>query len=109
LHELAQRPHIFVKGSEIVRRIDGRVPLDVNSYRHGLDELWDMFGEDRIFFGSDWPNSDSLANYDETFKVAANYIATRSLSAQQKYFWKNSIAVYKWKPRTPAQAKLSSL
>jgi predicted TIM-barrel fold metal-dependent hydrolase len=106
LRELSHRPKVFVKGSEIVRRIDGRVSLDVATYKAGLDRLWDLFGEDRIFFGSDFPNSDSLATYDETFGVAQRYIATRSVSAQQKYFWKNSIAVYKWKPRTPAQTRL---
>ena len=106
LRELARRPNIFVKGSEIVRRIDGRVALDISAYKQSLDQLWDLFGEDRIFFGSDWPNSDTLANYDDTFGVAQRYIATRSETAQQKYFWKNSISVYKWQPRTAAQGKL---
>ena len=108
LHELSQRPTILVKGSEILRRIDGRVSFDIASYKANLDRLWDLFGEDRIFFGSDWPNSDSLASYDQTFGVARSYIDTRTASAQQKYFWKNSIAVYKWQPRTTAQAKLRS-
>lgn len=106
LRELSQRPKIFVKGSEIVRRVDGRVSLDIASYKARLDQMWNLFGEDRIFFGSDWPNSDSLATYDQTFGVAQRYIATRSTTAQQKYFWKNSILVYKWHPRTPAQTKL---
>ena len=41
------------------------------SYKASLDRLWDLFGEDRIFFGSDWPNSDTLASYDETFGSGA--------------------------------------
>ena len=106
LRELSRRPNIFVKGSEIVRRIEGKVSLDISTYKESLDRLWDLFGEDRIFFGSDWPNSDALASYDDTFGVAQRYIATRSETAQQKYFWKNSIAVYKWQPRTAAQGKL---
>ena len=106
LREISHRPNVFVKGSEIVRRINGHVNLDAGLYRAMLDQLWGLFGEDRIFFGSDWPNSDSLATYDETFAVAQHYIATRSQGAQQKYLWKNSIAVYKWRPRTPAQARL---
>jgi L-fuconolactonase len=106
LRTLSQRKNIFVKGSEIIQRIDGAPQLDLTRYKASLDELWDLFGEDRIFFGSDWPNSDSVANYDETFVVAQRYIATRSIAAQQKYFWKNSIAVYDWKPRTTAQAQL---
>jgi predicted TIM-barrel fold metal-dependent hydrolase len=108
LRQLAARPTIFVKGSEIVRRIDGRVSLDAASYKTSLDRIWDLFGEGRIFFGSDWPNSDTLATYDDTFGVAQRYISTRSAAAQQKYFWKNSIAVYRWKPRSAAQKKLVS-
>lgn len=106
LHELSRRPNIFVKGSEIVRRVDGRVPFDIGFYKASLDQLWDLFGEDRVYFGSDWPNSDTLANYDETFGVAQRYIATRSQTAQQKYFWKNSTHVYRWRPRTPAQRRV---
>lgn len=107
LRELSHRPTIFVKGSEILRRIDGRVALDLSAYKDTLDRIWDLFGEDRVFFGSDWPNSDLLATYDETFGLAQRYIATRSDTAQQKYFWKNSISVYKWQPRTAAQKKLT--
>ena len=106
LRELSHRPNVFVKGSAIVRRVNGEVQFDVGYYKAALDQMWELFGEDRIFFGSDWPNSDSTANYDDTFRVAKSYIATRSLAAQQKYFWKNSLAVYKWRPRTPGQARL---
>ena len=108
LRQLAQRKNVYVKGSEIVRRVAGHVALDSGFYKAALDRLWDLFGEDRIFFGSDWPNSDSLATFDETFGVARRYIATRSLAAQQKYFWKNSIAVYHWRARTPSQAQLQN-
>ncbi len=106
LRELSQRPNVFVKGSEIVRRVDSKLQLDMGLYKAALDQMWDLFGEDRIFFGSDWPNSDSIATYDETFGVAKHYIATRSLAAQQNYFWKNSVTVYKWRPRNPEQARL---
>lgn len=106
LRELAQRPRIFVKGSEILRRVNGSVPLDLSAYKAGLDQIWAFFGEDRVFFGSDWPNSDSLADYDQTFTIAQNYIETRSRTAQEKYFWRNSIAVYRWKPRTTTQSQL---
>jgi L-fuconolactonase len=106
LRELSKRLNIFVKGSEIVRRIDNRVSFDLATYKDALDQLWDLFGEDRIFFGSDWPNSETLATYDQTFGVAQRYINTRSPAAQQKYFWKNSISIYKWRARTPAQRQL---
>jgi L-fuconolactonase len=106
LRTLMQRPNIFVKGSEILRRVNGQVSLDLSRYKDALDQLWSTFGEDRMLFGSDWPNSDSLVNYDDTFSIAQRYIATRSPEAQQKYFWKNSIAAYRWKPRTAEQVQL---
>ena len=106
LHELSARPSIFVKGSEIVRRVAGTVSLDAGYYKASLDRIWDLFGEDRILFGSDWPNSDSLALFDETFGIAQRYIASRSARAQQAYFWKNSISAYRWHARTPQQTRL---
>ena len=106
LRELAQRPQVFVKGSEIVRRIGSQIPLDEVAYKPQLDQLWELFGEDRILYGSDWPNSDTVATYDQVFRVGQGYIRTRSTTALQKYFWKNSIAAYRWKPRVSAQAHL---
>jgi L-fucono-1,5-lactonase len=108
LLELSRRPTVFEKGSEIVRQTGSQVNLDAGFYKAVLDQLWDLFGEDRIFFRSDWPNSDTLANYDETFGIAESYIATRNPSAQVKFFWKNSIVVYNWRSRTSAQAHLLS-
>jgi L-fuconolactonase len=107
LEELAKRPHVFVKGSEILKKTGG-VSFDLGAYQASLDALWGLFGEDRIFFGSDWPNSDSLANYDQTFGIAKQYIETRTKDAQAKYFWENSVAVYRWKALTEAQRKLLS-
>jgi predicted TIM-barrel fold metal-dependent hydrolase len=107
LRELAERPQIFVKGSGILRTFDGRVSFNLNRYKDSLDQLWSLFGDGRMVFGSDWPNSDYLADYDETFSIAERYIATRSRGSQESYFWKNSLAAYKWRPRTAAQKNLA--
>lgn len=103
LKQLSERPNFFVKGSEIPRRIRGAVPLALSSYRLWLDTLWQLFGEDRLFFGSDWPNSDHLTPVTDVFALARSYLTTHSAAAAQKFFWSNSIAVYGWKPRNDAQ------
>jgi len=108
LRSLSQRPQVYVKGSEILHRVAGQLPMDIEAYKAGLDRIWDLFGDDRVLFGSDWPNSDSIANYDSTFFIAKSYISTRSRSAQENYFWRNSIALYRWKARSPAQRRLSA-
>jgi len=106
LERLAKSPGIFIKLSEIPQKIDGKVVLDPTFYRSKLDDLWDIFGENRVIFGSDWPNSDHLADYTATFRLVKSYMATKSAAAQEKYFWRNSIAAYRWKPRTKDQASL---
>jgi hypothetical protein len=39
----------------------------------------------------------------EVVAVAREYFAGRSRAAQEKYFWRNSLAAYKWKKRAPSQ------
>ena len=106
LKEFAKRPQIYVKLSAILRRVDGKVSTDVNSYRDTLDLLVATFGEDRILFGSDWPNSDGVAPIDQVFKVAKEYFASKPRTIAEKYFWRNSVAAYKWVKREPAQPSI---
>ncbi len=106
LKEFAKRPQIYVKLSAILRQVDGRVSTDVNSYRDKLDLLVATFGDDRILFGSDWPNSDGVAPVDQVFTIAKAYFATKPRAVAEKYFWRNSIAAYKWVKREAAQPSL---
>jgi L-fuconolactonase len=103
LEELRSSPAVFAKLSEIPARVNDKIVLDLGFYRHNLDTLWDLFGENRALFGSDWPNSDHLADYTQTFGLVRQYIETKSREAQEKFFWRNSIAAYGWKPRLPSQ------
>jgi L-fuconolactonase len=103
LQKLGQRPQVFVKISEVLRRVDGRVPLDLNFYRATLDELWDIFGPDRVVYGSDWPNSDHLGTYAQELSIVREYFTSRGPSVAEKYFWKNSLAAYRWRKRDRSQ------
>jgi L-fuconolactonase len=103
LKEYAKRPQIAVKLSAILRRVDGQVSTDVNAYRAKLDLLVATFGEDRILFGSDWPNSDGVAPIGDVFRVAKQYFATQPQRVTEKYFWRNSVNVYKWIKRDRSQ------
>jgi len=104
--ELAKRKNVWVKISGIVRRVDGKVPLDIAFYKDRLDRIFNTFGEDHVLFGSDWPNSDQWATYPEVFKLARDYFGTKSPAAAEKYYWRNSIAAYRWVHRDPSQPKV---
>ncbi|MFT4113911.1 amidohydrolase family protein [Silvibacterium sp.] len=103
LHRLAANQNVFVKLSEIPVRIDGSTRLDLPYYRDHLDEIWNVFGEDRVLFGSDWPNSDHLAIYGDTLKLVRSYMDAKTKVQRHKFFWSNSIRAYRWKPRNGEQ------
>jgi predicted TIM-barrel fold metal-dependent hydrolase len=103
LSEIGKRPQIYVKLSEVVHRVNGQVPLKVSAYRDRLDYLIGVFGEDRIIFGTDWPNSDGVAPVDKIVAVVKEYFSTKPRLLQEKYFWRNSIPAYRWIKREPRQ------
>jgi len=103
LRALAQHPHVYVKGSEVLRQVDGRVPRELAFYQERLDAVWEIFGEDRLIYGSDWPNSDHLADYAGTLEIIRSFVVRKGDRAMGKFFWRNSQAAYRWKPRLPEQ------
>ena len=103
LAELQKRPQIYAKLSAVIHRVDGKVSIELAPYRDRLDQLMAIFGEDRILFGSDWPNSDGVAPVDRVVGVVREYFMSQPRAVAEKYFWKNSIAAYKWIKREPSQ------
>ncbi len=103
LRELAARPQVYVKLSEVLRHVDGHVPADLEFYRSRLDEIWGIFGEDRIMYGSDWPNSDRWGSYQQVFNIVYEYVNAQGVTVAEKFFWKNSIQAYRWVRRAANQ------
>lgn len=103
LRRLGGANRVFVKLSEIPFEQDGKVANNVGAYKEVLDELWQIFGEHKTMFGSDWPNSDRVLPYLETASILKNYAAGKSRIAQENLFWRNSIEAYRWHPRLPNQ------
>jgi predicted TIM-barrel fold metal-dependent hydrolase len=100
VRELGKRPQVYVKISEVLRRVNGRVPTDLTFYRPKLDELFGIFGEDRLLFGSDWPNSDNWAPYPQVFSIVHEYFTAKGPTIAEKYFRTNSVAAYRWTTRS---------
>lgn len=103
LRELGTRPQVYVKISEVLRRVEGKIPQELNFYRARLEELFDIFGEDRLLFGSDWPNSDQWEPYEVELQLVRQYFTAKGRSVAEKYFWKNSVAAYRWVKRDDSQ------
>jgi predicted TIM-barrel fold metal-dependent hydrolase len=108
------RPQIFVKVSEVLRNATASFPrgpnedvrTDTEYYRPRLDEIYDVFGPDRVLYGSDWPNGDQWRPVPVGFKIVKEYFDGKGKDIAEKYFWRNSIKAYKWVRRSAAQKKL---
>jgi predicted TIM-barrel fold metal-dependent hydrolase len=106
LRELAKRPQVWLKVSEVIRRVDGQVPTDPNFYKPRLDELFGIFGEDHVLFGSDFPNSDQWGTYETVMSLVRPYFVAKGRAIAEKYFWRNSVPAYRWVKREAAQPVL---
>lgn len=104
LHHLAQNKNVFAKLSEVIAaRSEAKKPVSPTFAKDRLDELWGIFGEDHVLYASDWPNSDTHATYAETITIVRDYVQAKGRKAQEKFFWKNSVAAYRWRKRAANQ------
>ncbi len=99
LREFAKRPQTYVKVSAVLLERNGKVSYDLNFYRSKIDEIFGTFGPDRVLYGSDWPNSDPLGSYAQVFGIVREYFGEKGRAVEEKYFYTNSMAAYKWVAR----------
>jgi predicted TIM-barrel fold metal-dependent hydrolase len=101
MQSAAKHPHIFCKVSALVEHAKPKsgekmVPRDVEFYQPILDAIWDIFGDDRLIYGSNWPVSDHFAPYGGVFAIVHDYVTGRGAPATKKFFWKNGQSAYRW-------------
>ena len=105
LRELARRPQVYVKISQALQYEGGRPITAAAAYKPLFDYFFETFGEDRLLFGSDWPNAMAVDNLPSIVKIVRAYFETRGRAASEKYFWRNSSAAYRWIRRDGAQPR----
>jgi len=99
--ELGSRPNFAIKLSQVMHKNDKGDTVTAPLAR--LDQLMTVFGEDRVMFGGDWPNSVGTATIPKAVSLMQNYFAARPRIQAEKYFWRNSQRIYRWKKRDAAQ------
>jgi L-fuconolactonase len=103
LRELAKRDRVYVKISEVMQVAGGKPDLNPASYKPTIDFLFETFGENRVIFGSDWPNAAAVNNLPAIVRIVRDYFSAKPRAIQEKFFWKNSLAAYKWIHRDASQ------
>ena len=103
LRELAKRPSVYIKVSQFLHIVNGKPSSDPSNYKPVLDYIFEMFGEDKLIFGSDWPNGSAVGNLPVILEIVRDYFLGQGRGAAEKYFWKNSLAAYQWRRRDASQ------
>jgi L-fuconolactonase len=91
LEKLAAFPNLYIKISGMVTEADWKKWLPSQLFIY-LDEIYRLFGPDRILFGSDWPVCKLAANYNQVFEVV-DYFA-RERDCTEKFFYQNAHDFY---------------
>ena len=100
MERIADLRNVWCKASGIVEATNMRpAPADLDFYRPTWDFLWNVFGEDRLMFGSNWPVCEINARYADVFAIADAYLAGKGDVARDKVFSANAKASYKWVER----------
>jgi L-fuconolactonase len=106
--EMAARPNIFVKLTEVYHpRLDNKqVVGEYAPLRDRLEYLYGTFGEDRVMFGTDYPNSYGVATISEEVGLMKKFFSTKTRAQAEKYFWRNAARIYKYVKRAGNQPSL---
>ncbi|EDL61608.1 amidohydrolase family protein [Gimesia maris] len=96
MQQMAQREHVMCKISGIVATATPGTwqPADL---KQNIDFCLDTFGEDRIFFGGDWPVCTLTADFESWYQALLWIVQDRSETFQRKLFHDNAAAFYQLK------------
>lgn len=99
MRAVARRPRIYCKLSGLVEgtgRSDGSAPREVEFYRPVLDALREMFGPERLIYGSNWPVSERFAPLATVQGIVGEYFRTYGRPAEEMVFSRTGQAAYRW-------------
>ena len=92
MNRLAEFPNTVCKMSGLVTRAsENWTANDLNPY---IDHLIDIFGFERLMFGSDWPVCNLAATYKLWFGVLRRAVENCTEDERQKLFHDNARAYY---------------
>lgn len=95
---LAEHPNVFMKVSGLVegtKRTSGDAPVEASFYQPVLENLWKIFGVDRLIYGSNWPVSGRFAHLATVQKIVMTFFGEKGQEPLDKVFWKNAKRAYR--------------
>ena len=100
MRHAAEYPNVYMKVSALMENSTVQpAPRDVDFYAPTIEALRSCFGDDRLFYGSNWPVCERAGTYARCIDIVRSYYADKNESVRSKFFGENSQSVYRWKPR----------
>jgi L-fuconolactonase len=94
IREIALNPNVYCKVSGLVTEADWK-NWSESDFTYCLDLITELFGNNRLMFGSDWPVSLLSATYKETCRLLENYYSNYPHEFQNQFWGQNAIEFYK--------------
>ena len=90
---LAANPNVFCKVSGLVTEAEHAdwKPSDLKPY---LDIVFEVFGEDRLMYGSDWPVCLLAGSYERVYALVDDYTRSLGREGRAKFFGGNAARFY---------------
>jgi len=91
---LAELPNVYAKLSGLVTEASWNAwrPWDLHPF---IDTAIDLFGPQRLMFGSDWPVCLLAASYEQVFDAISDNLATLSAAEREEIFSGTAIRAYR--------------
>lgn len=95
---LARLPHVVCKLSGfLTEAADAAGKFDEAHLREHLDCALELFGPDRILFGTDWPVCTLVGSYSDATRIVERWSSKLSASEQAKLWGQTAARVYRIK------------
>jgi predicted TIM-barrel fold metal-dependent hydrolase len=93
----ASEPNVYCKVSALFD-LSGEhpAPLNPSFYDTMIDPVVDLFGPDRVLFGSNWTLSDLFGPYSEMIRIVDDYCKRRGDLSPDQLFYKNIKRAYRF-------------
>ena len=95
MRRVAEHPQTSMKVSALMEHSDIQpAPAQVDHYRPALDAMWNLFGAERVFFGSNWPVCERAGTYARCTQVVRDYCRERGAEVSDAFFSGNAQRIY---------------
>jgi len=100
----AAYPQVYCKVSGMMELCEAQpAPTEAAYYAPTLDVLWEVFGPQRLVYGSNWPVCERSGEYATTASVVQEYLRQSRKGAQEDFWSGNAARAYGLSPgETPA-------